>query len=264
MRRQREPRRVRRRRRRGRPERPGGGDRAGEGWPLGAGPRGEKHPGRRRALRGADAARLRPRCLLGDPPAGARLAAVQAVAAGGSRPRVGPPADPAGPPVRRRLGDPAAALHQRDGGRPGPRRRRLAATDGPVRLALASGCAPDLLAPLRPPRHPLLLARFGMLAVLPNAVLARLAFREARARALFTGIVGARDAAARPTLRAPRSGWCWGSPATPSAGRCREAGRSGSRTRWSPTCARSAARSRPMPRSSRWTTCRPTARSCST
>jgi len=48
--------------------------------------------------------------------------------------------------------------------------------------------APDLLAPLRPPRNPLMLARFGMLAVLPNAVMARLAFREARARALFTGL----------------------------------------------------------------------------
>jgi phytoene dehydrogenase-like protein len=50
--------------------------------------------------------------------------------------------------------------------------------------------APDILGPLRPPRHPLLLARFGMLAVLPSAVLARLAFREARARALFTGMAG--------------------------------------------------------------------------
>ena len=48
--------------------------------------------------------------------------------------------------------------------------------------------APDILAPLRPPRHPLLLARFGMLAFQPNAVLARLAFREPRARALFTGM----------------------------------------------------------------------------
>jgi phytoene dehydrogenase-like protein len=48
--------------------------------------------------------------------------------------------------------------------------------------------APDILGPLRPPRHPLLLARFGMLAILPSSVLARLTFREARARALFTGM----------------------------------------------------------------------------
>jgi phytoene dehydrogenase-like protein len=48
----------------------------------------------------------------------------------------------------------------------------------------------DILAPLRPPKHPLLLARFGMLAIQPSAVLARLAFREARARALFTGMAG--------------------------------------------------------------------------
>jgi phytoene dehydrogenase-like protein len=50
--------------------------------------------------------------------------------------------------------------------------------------------APDILAPLRPPKHPLLLARFGLLAIQPSAVLARLAFREARARALFTGMAG--------------------------------------------------------------------------
>jgi phytoene dehydrogenase-like protein len=48
----------------------------------------------------------------------------------------------------------------------------------------------DILAPLRPPKHPLLLARFGMVAIHPSAVLARLAFREARARALFTGMAG--------------------------------------------------------------------------
>ncbi|HZO28295.1 MAG TPA: NAD(P)/FAD-dependent oxidoreductase [Chloroflexota bacterium] len=50
--------------------------------------------------------------------------------------------------------------------------------------------APDLLAPLRPPRHPFLLARFGMLAVQPSSVLTRLLFREPRARALFTGLAG--------------------------------------------------------------------------
>jgi phytoene dehydrogenase-like protein len=48
----------------------------------------------------------------------------------------------------------------------------------------------DALGPLRPPRHPLLLARFGMLAFLPATVLTRLAFRGERARALFAGIAG--------------------------------------------------------------------------
>jgi phytoene dehydrogenase-like protein len=50
--------------------------------------------------------------------------------------------------------------------------------------------APDILGPLRPPRHPLLLARFGMLGLLPAAWLAHGAFRGARARALFVGLAG--------------------------------------------------------------------------
>lgn len=50
---------------------------------------------------------------------------------------------------------------------------------------------PALLAPVvRPPRHPLLMARFGLPALLPAAVLARLAFREPAARALFAGMAG--------------------------------------------------------------------------
>jgi phytoene dehydrogenase-like protein len=48
----------------------------------------------------------------------------------------------------------------------------------------------DVLGPLRPPRNPLLLARFGMLALLPTTVLARLAFRGTQAPALFGGIAG--------------------------------------------------------------------------
>jgi phytoene dehydrogenase-like protein len=48
----------------------------------------------------------------------------------------------------------------------------------------------DALGPLKPPRHPLLLARFGMLGLLPATWLARTAFRGARARALFAGIAG--------------------------------------------------------------------------
>ena len=48
----------------------------------------------------------------------------------------------------------------------------------------------DALGPLTMPRHPLLLARFGMLGLLPATWLARLAFRGTRARALFAGIAG--------------------------------------------------------------------------
>ena len=50
--------------------------------------------------------------------------------------------------------------------------------------------APTLLGPVvRPPRHPLLLARFGLPALLPATALARIAFREPAARALFAGMV---------------------------------------------------------------------------
>src|SRR4029077_19051641 len=48
---------------------------------------------------------------------------------------------------------------------------------------------PGLLRPvLRPPRHPILMARFGLPALLPATTLARLRFREPAARALFAGM----------------------------------------------------------------------------
>ncbi len=48
---------------------------------------------------------------------------------------------------------------------------------------------PELLRPVvRPPRHPILMARFGLPALLPATVLARLAFRGPEARAMFAGI----------------------------------------------------------------------------
>ena len=48
---------------------------------------------------------------------------------------------------------------------------------------------PAILSPIvRPPRHPLLLARFGMPALLPATTLARLAFREPATQALFAGL----------------------------------------------------------------------------
>src|SRR6188472_3990526 len=46
----------------------------------------------------------------------------------------------------------------------------------------------DVLAPLRVPAHPLLLARFGGRAALPAATLARLSFGGASARAAFAGL----------------------------------------------------------------------------
>ena len=48
---------------------------------------------------------------------------------------------------------------------------------------------PALLAPIvRPPSHPILMARFGLPAMLPATALSRLAFREPAARALFSGM----------------------------------------------------------------------------
>lgn len=49
------------------------------------------------------------------------------------------------------------------------------------------GLLGDLLGPLRLPRHPLRLARFGLPGLLPAAVLARQRFRGERARALLAG-----------------------------------------------------------------------------
>ncbi len=45
----------------------------------------------------------------------------------------------------------------------------------------------QILGPLRPPRHPLLLARFALKALQPARSLAERSFRSARARALFAG-----------------------------------------------------------------------------
>jgi phytoene dehydrogenase-like protein len=48
----------------------------------------------------------------------------------------------------------------------------------------------DILGPLRFPRHPFGMARFGAIALLPAMTLARMAFRGTRARALFAGMAG--------------------------------------------------------------------------
>ena len=46
----------------------------------------------------------------------------------------------------------------------------------------------EILGPLRPPRYPIALARFGMLAFWSSTTLASLSFREERARAVFAGM----------------------------------------------------------------------------
>ena len=57
--------------------------------------------------------------------------------------------------------------------------------------ALVRNCTnlmPDLLAPLQLPRHPFLVAKFGLKAVLPARRLAQMSFRGTRAQALFGGL----------------------------------------------------------------------------
>jgi phytoene dehydrogenase-like protein len=69
-------------------------------------------------------------------------------------------------------------------GEDGPRWRRLFSP-------LAHDAEPlleDVLAPLHLPAHPLVLARFGARAALPATALARLTFREAKARGVFAGL----------------------------------------------------------------------------
>ncbi|MBN1138455.1 MAG: NAD(P)/FAD-dependent oxidoreductase [Anaerolineae bacterium] len=58
---------------------------------------------------------------------------------------------------------------------------------GPL-VAGWQGLLGDLLGPLRVPRHPLLMARFGLVGLLPAVTLARLAFRGERARAVLAGM----------------------------------------------------------------------------
>ena len=63
------------------------------------------------------------------------------------------------------------------------------------------------------------MARFGLPALLPATALARLAFREPEARALFAGHRRALDAPLGRAAARRRSGWCSGCSRTPSAGR---------------------------------------------
>jgi phytoene dehydrogenase-like protein len=97
---------------------------------------------------------------------------------------------------------PAAVAHPLDGGRAAILERSVRATaallgrDGAAYRALFGPLAarwdqlaPEILGPiLHLPRHPFLLTRFGLLALLPASQLARRVFRDDPARALFAGI----------------------------------------------------------------------------
>jgi phytoene dehydrogenase-like protein len=115
---------------------------------------------------------------------------------------------------------PAPLAHPLDGGRAALMERSVRATaallgrDGPAYRALFASLAtrwddlaPEILGPvLHLPRHPLLLARFGLPALLPASTLARLAFRDDPARALFGGIAAH---ATTPLDSSPSAAFCF-------------------------------------------------------
>src|SRR4051794_35269844 len=69
----------------------------------------------------------------------------------------------------------------------GPDARAYSRLMGPL-TAEADRLFDDLLGPLRPPRHPILAARFGLRAIQPARGLAERWFSGAAARALFAGL----------------------------------------------------------------------------
>lgn len=96
---------------------------------------------------------------------------------------------------------PAALAHPLDDGTAVLLRKSLAETtdglgaDGPAYRRLIGRLLPhwqelfrDILAPLRVPRHPILMAEFGMRAIRSASGLARAAFKGERARALLAGL----------------------------------------------------------------------------
>ena len=233
----------------------------------GARARGRGHGRRRLPLGRADAAGLRARRLLGDPPArrSRRRSSARCRSTEHGVEWIEPPAR-ARASVRRRDRGAARALARR-------RRRRRSA-----RTARASGscsgrssarCRATVRRPARRrshvPRHPLALARFRRARALPasDARPDRVP-RRAGARRVRRAR-GALDAAARPRRRAAAFGLVLGrARARASAGRFRAAARSRSPTRSPRTFARSAARSRPGAGSRRSPSSARRGRCCST
>jgi phytoene dehydrogenase-like protein len=105
----------------------------------------------------------------------------------------------------------------------------------------------DAVGPLKVPRHPLLLARFGLAALPPATLLAHRLFRHHRAPALFGGI------AAHATL-----------PLNRSVGLSRVADRPASPVRWCRISDRSVAICKPERLLRPWTSFLPRGRSSST
>ncbi len=99
------------------------------------------------------------------------------------------------------INPPLPVVHPLDGGRAAVQQRGVGATaaglgpDGRAYWRLMAPLvrtwdrvAPAVLGPLRPPRHPVALARFGLRAIWPAALLARALFRGEPARALLAGL----------------------------------------------------------------------------
>ena len=139
-----------------------------------------------------------------------------------------------------------------DGGRAGALYRDLARTvealgaGGPGYRRLVGPLVPhvdaivrDLLGPIRPPRHPVATARYGLRGLWPASVLRRTLAGE-EARALLAGIAAHQMLPpVEPHHRWPRpSCSCWS--ATPTAGPRPGVGPSGSPRRWRPTSPSSA------------------------
>ena len=139
-----------------------------------------------RAERGAHTAGLRPRRLLGDPPDGASLAVFRDAAPRKIRTRMVRAAAGDGASARRRECGDARAERRSHGGRTGRGCRCVSPSHGAL-AEHATELFAEILRPIRlVPRHPLLLARFGVDALRSAASVAS-RFHGQRARGLFAG-----------------------------------------------------------------------------
>ena len=217
--------RVRRRRRGRRAERAVGGDHPGRGRAVGAGRRGRRDRRGRHPLGRADPARLRPRRLLGRPPARRRARRTcrgcpsSATGCAGCSPRSRSPtrSTAAGPAVLHRSVDETAAGLGADG-RPtgdGSAGWPSAGTSwrrwSPVR---SSGC----------PGTRSSLTRFGAPGAGPGLTRRAAVVRHRRGPGPVRGLRRPRLPARSTTSSPPRSASCCWRPATPSAGRSPQGG----------------------------------------
>ena len=169
---------------------------------------------------------------------------------GAPRPRVGPARGAGRPRARARTGSSSC---ERDLERPragrgaGPRRRALARGCSARWRGSGTGSLPALLAARSSGRRATrsLMARFGLPALLPATALARLAFREPAARALFAGFAAhSMLPLGQPLTRVVRAR-ARACSRTPSAGRSRGAAAARSPRRSRRRRGPSASRSRP-------------------